>query len=96
MKSAANIFQVKFGDHCFIHVIGRVYRSSMHCGGFTVMWIPLSAAQTQQKASEPFMEVNLKFFYLPSLYKLTEIFPYLMIEKPPSFVKPSPVIEKVK
>lgn len=70
------------------HLIVLVYRTSMHWGVLTV----LSWAQTKQKASKPFMKVNFKNSYPPPLFKLAEVFPYLMIENSTSFVKPSPVI----
>lgn len=87
-KSAANIFQVKFGDHCMRRLIILVYCTSMHWGVFTV----LSPAQAKQKASKPFMKVNFKNSYPPPLFKLAEVFSYLMIKNSTSFVKPSPVI----
>lgn len=37
------------------------------------------------------MKVNFKKLYLPPLFKLAEFFPYLMVEKSTSFVKPSSV-----
>lgn len=69
-------------------LIVLVYCTSMHWGVFIV----LSSAQTKQKASKPFMKVNFKNSNPPPLFKLAEVFPYLMIENSTSFFKPSPVI----